>query len=160
MDLNVKLSDLLNSKNRELIKFRNRLRDVLIANDWKLILKNLPCVLNDKLKLCDRDFISIETNPAQIILNFLSSRAVTLKDLYESFEILNIENGLLLLGKQEEGITIKQKYPLEEIIRIKSGQTIELFCLADSFPKPCYSFYDYNNQLVLENNCLSIKNAK
>lgn len=160
MDLNVKISELLDIKNRELIRFRNRIKEVLLSSDWKLVLKNLPCVLNDRIKISERDFVSVEKSPSQIILNFLSTRAVTLKDLFESFEILNIEDGLLLLGKQEEGITIKQKYPLDEIIRIKSGQTIELFCLADSFPKPRYSFYDNNNQLVLEKNCLSIKNAK
>ncbi|CAF0896417.1 unnamed protein product [Brachionus calyciflorus] len=157
MNLNIKYGDLYTQTNKEVIKFRNLLRECLLSNDWRLVLKNLPN--SNRIRLTESDLNSIQANPSINLPNFLTTRAITLRDLYEAFDKLNLENGLLLLGKQEQPIKIKLKSPQSEIIKVRNGGLIELFCQADGFPKPSYSFYNNHNEMVARTNSLSIQNA-
>jgi hypothetical protein len=77
--------------------------------------------------------------------------------LYKAFEDVDLETGLYLLNKPETDITIVRQQ--ESDLTIRSGETVELFCLADSFPKPKYAIYKDWRRLCNENKYI-ISNAR
>ncbi len=68
------------------------------------------------------------------------SKAVTLKDLQESFEALDFESGLLFLNKPETPIKVT-RLPFSKI-QIQYNNELEVVCQAEGFPKPTYEYYN------------------
>jgi hypothetical protein len=85
------------------------------------------------------------------------SKAIGIDELYESFEKLKLENGLLFFNKPQTDIKIIKRP--DPIVIAEWGEDIEINCLAECFPQPTYEFYK-NEQKLINSNCLKIKQAK
>lgn len=136
----------------ELTEFFFQLKEILLR-DWKTILNELKSIEFDT-----NDFSFFEKNPSKF-LDFLVSRSVTLGEIYDAFEALQIEDGLLLLGKSVTNIRNISKKPDSNFIEIKNGDSFELVCQAESFPKPSFSFYK-NNIKLSSTNVYKVDKAK
>jgi hypothetical protein len=79
----------------------------------------------------------------------MASKGVTVKDVYESFEANDLEKGLYLLNKPETEITIVRRSDSE--LSIENGDSVEMFCVAECFPKPRYTMLKDGRFLCYEN---------
>ena len=91
------------------------------------------------------------------VTQYMIQIAVKHYDLYQTFEKLDIESGLLLLGKPEVDMRIVNA-PLKEL-KIKEGYPLELYCHAEGFPKPTYQYFK-NNQLVSSQKSYKVEKSK
>mgnify|MGYP002789859834 CR=1 FL=1 len=77
--------------------------------------------------------------------------------MYDAFESAEIEQGLHLFNKPETDIKILDRSPQK--IYLENGQTLKLFCHADSFPRPKFRFYK-DGQLLSEENTFTIEQTR
>lgn len=139
---NLKLKECLESRtNLELRELGLKLKEFLV-NDWKQVLHNLPPVVTKQVTVTSIEESSFERSSFKFI-TYLASKAINLRDIYSSFETLDHQEGLLLLGKTETDIQIIERSP--ELIHVRNGNPVKLMCRAECFPKPSYSYYDMHN---------------
>lgn len=108
MNSNFSLKDTLKEFLESNVSFdlRKQLKTILTQN-WKSILPKLPPVLRREILISQSDQLSFEKCPS-VFINFMLSRKITLGDVYQAFESLEIEDGLLLMGKPIKPIDIKK----------------------------------------------------
>ncbi len=79
-------------------------------------------------------------DPPGKAIDFMISKAVTLRDIQISFEDLDFEPGLLYLNKPETPIKVI-RFPTSKI-NIQYNCDFEVICKAECFPKPTYEYYN------------------
>ena len=127
------------------------------ANNWKLILDNLPPLSNGQpIRVEKKSLLNMEQCPGSV-LEFLMQRAVSIKDLLTTFEKICFERGLLILNAPERPIELIRRSPNN--IYVRNGRAFELICLVDCFPYPTYEYY-LGAQKIGDNPLLRIENAK
>lgn len=62
-----------------------------------------------------------------------------MSDLEESFEALDLEEGLLFVEKPVVGLKLT-RYP-NEVINVKVNSELVIVCHAEGFPKPTYEYF-------------------
>lgn len=105
----------------------------------------------DTLKRIEND-----SNPASSMLNFMLSKAIGIDELYQAFEKLKLEQGLLFFNKPQTDIKIVKRP--NNVVSINSGKDYEIICLAECFPSPLYEYYK-NDRKICDGNCFKIEKA-
>lgn len=109
--------------------------------------------MENSIRTIEHDPKDLEHNVTQ----YMIQKAVKYYDLYQTFERLGIEPGLLLLGKPE--VDMKIIYEPARVLNVKEGFPIELYCHAEGFPKPTYQYFK-NNQLVSSEKSFKVSRSK
>jgi hypothetical protein len=80
-----------------------------------------------------------EDDPASCAIDFMIVKCIKLKELYETFELLKLEEGLIFFNKQITAINIIQRP--NQTINIKNGEDLNVSCYAECFPMPTYEYF-------------------
>lgn len=78
-------------------------------------------------------------DPASSAIDYMISKAIVLDELFDAFETLGLEEGLLFLNKPVTDIEIIQRPP--SVVYVNSSEKLRVVCQADGFPTPTYEYY-------------------
>jgi hypothetical protein len=94
-----------------------------------------------KLTLKDETIKKFENSedPAASVIDFMISKAILLDELFDAFEALGHEEGLLFLNKPVSDIKITQMPP--EIVTVSSPEKLQVVCEAQGFPIPTVEYF-------------------
>ena len=81
----------------------------------------------------------LSEDPASSAIDYMISKAIVLDELFDSFETLGLEEGLLFLNKPVTDLEIIKRPP--SVVYVNSPEKLRVVCQADGFPTPTYEYF-------------------
>ena len=133
---------------------------ISMYKNWEIVLRNIPNLPLNPLEI-EQFLGTIDIrgqNPVEAMFGVLGRRGVTVKDLKKSFEIIQFEEGLRIVGYPQQQLQSTAEFD-KKIIYKAVGSPLELKCISTGFPYPQHVFHK-NGYPIFTGNPFTIQNIR